>query len=195
MRGVSAPPLATYHLLFVLPITNVREVARDGGGGGHRRADEVRAPAAPLPALEVAVARGGATLAGPQDVGVHAEAHRAARLAPLEAGFAEDAVQPLGFRRTLDGLRAGHDHRAHAAFNPVPFQNPRRGAQVFYARVGAGADEDAVNAYLFDGRARAEAHVTKRAVESECVRLARGLGGRGHAPRHGGDHAGARPPG
>src|SRR5919199_76178 len=167
MRGVSAPPLATYHLLFVLPITNVREVARDGGGGGHRRADEVRAPAAPLPALEVAVARGGATLAGPQDVRVHAEAHRAARLAPLEAGFAEDSVQPLGFR----------------------------GAQVFYARVGAGADEDAVDAYLFDGRARAEAHVVERALESECVRFARGFGGRGHAPRHGGDHAGARPPG
>ena len=52
---------------------------------------------------------------GLQHVGVHAQAHRAARLAPFEAGVAEDAVEPFVFGRRLDPLRAGHDHRVHAA--------------------------------------------------------------------------------
>src|SRR2546423_9075435 len=42
---------------------HVDEVARDGRGRGHRRAHEMRAPAVPLAALEVAVGRGRAALA------------------------------------------------------------------------------------------------------------------------------------
>ena len=75
---------------------DVDEVALDGGGGGHLRRHEVRAAAAALAALEVAVGGGGAALARRQDVGVHAQAHRAARAAPVEAGGAEDLVQALG---------------------------------------------------------------------------------------------------
>src|SRR5581483_6916084 len=60
---------------------HVDEVAGDGGGGGHLRRDQVRAPAVALPALEVAVRGGGAALAGLELVGVHAEAHGAAGLA------------------------------------------------------------------------------------------------------------------
>ena len=48
-------------------------------------ADEVGAATAALAAFEVAVAGGGAALAGGEDVGVHAEAHAAAGFAPLEA--------------------------------------------------------------------------------------------------------------
>ena len=47
---------------------------------------EVGAASAALAAFEVAVAGGGAAFAGLQDVGVHAETHAAAGLAPLEAG-------------------------------------------------------------------------------------------------------------
>ena len=49
----------------------------------------MRARAGPLAADEVAVAGRGAALAGGDFVGVHAEARRAARFAPFEAGFDE----------------------------------------------------------------------------------------------------------
>src|SRR6185437_13670656 len=68
------------------PIANVDEVAGDGGGCGHFRRDEVRATAAALAAFEVAIAGGSAALAGRKNVGVHAEAHGAAWLAPVESG-------------------------------------------------------------------------------------------------------------
>ena len=49
----------------------------------------MRAAARALATLEVAVARGCAALAGGQNVGVHAQAHRAAGVAPVEARVAE----------------------------------------------------------------------------------------------------------
>src|SRR5581483_5913631 len=67
---------------LALPLADVYEVAGDGGGGGHLGADQVGAAAGPLPALEVAVRGGGAALARQEDVRVHAQAHRAAGLAP-----------------------------------------------------------------------------------------------------------------
>ena len=39
--------------------------------------------------------------AGLEPVGVHREAHRTARLAPLEAGGEENLIQPFGFRLLL----------------------------------------------------------------------------------------------
>src|SRR6059058_1648366 len=136
--------LITHHSSLILPRAHVREVSRHGGGGGHGGADEVRAPALALSALEVAVARRGAALARTQDVGVHPQAHRAAGLAPLEARLTKHRVKPLGFGRALHGLRAWHDHRVHLAAGLMASQHLRRGAQVFEARVGAGAYEDAV---------------------------------------------------
>jgi hypothetical protein len=43
--------------------------------------------------------------------GVHRQAHRAAGLAPFEAGFGEDAVEPFGFCLPLDEAGARHDQR------------------------------------------------------------------------------------
>ena len=68
--------------------------------------DEVRAPAAALAALEVAVGGRGAALARLQDVRVHAQAHRAAGLAPVEAGGAEDLVEALRLGLRLHLLRS-----------------------------------------------------------------------------------------
>src|SRR5690606_41020262 len=67
------------------------------GGRGDQRGDQVRAAALALPALEVAVGGGGAALAGRELVGIHAEAHRAARLPPFGAGGGEDLTQTLRF--------------------------------------------------------------------------------------------------
>ena len=72
-------------------------MAGDGGCGSHLRTDEMRAPTAALAAFEVAIAGGGATLAGRKNVGIHAQTHGAAGLAPVEAGFDEDFVEAFGF--------------------------------------------------------------------------------------------------
>src|SRR3712207_9278222 len=61
----------------------------------------------------------GAALARRERVGVHAEAHRTAGLAPLEPGGAENLVEPLGLGRALNGSRPGHNHRAHRVVDPV----------------------------------------------------------------------------
>ena len=51
------------------------------------------AAAPALPAFEIAVAGRSATLLRREDVGIHAQAHRASRLTPLRAGFLEDAIE------------------------------------------------------------------------------------------------------
>src|ERR1035441_10650163 len=77
------------------PVADVDESPLDGGCGGHLRGDEVGATAASLASLEVAVRGGGAALPRLQDVGVHAEAHRAAGHPPVEARLGEDPVEAL----------------------------------------------------------------------------------------------------
>src|SRR5258708_11159775 len=92
---------------------DVGELAGDGGGGGHRRAEQVGARALALAALEIAVRGRGAALARGDPVARHADAHRAAGFAPLEAGGDEDAVEPFGLGVALHLLRAGHHHGGH----------------------------------------------------------------------------------
>ena len=71
-----------------------------GRGGDHRRAHQQRsAGRTSLPALEVAVRRRRAHLIAFELVRVHAQAHRAAGAAPLEARRAEDLVQPFALGR------------------------------------------------------------------------------------------------
>ena len=156
----------------------------DRGSGGHPRADQVRPPALALPALEVPVRGRGAALALDQDVGVHAEAHRAAGGAPLEAGRAEDLVEALllGLRwrtcsepgttiaRTALGDLAAVDHRGG-------------GAEVLDPRVRAGADEDAVELDLGDRRAGLERHVGERPLRGLASTGPSSAAGSGTAPR------------
>src|SRR5712691_13330682 len=100
-------------------LPDVDEMPRNRCRRRHRRADEVRAAAAALPALEVPVRRRGAALAGGEDVRVHAEAHRATGPPPLEAGVLEDAVETFVLRLSLHARGAGDDHRAHAVRNTL----------------------------------------------------------------------------
>ena len=62
----------------------------------------MRAATFPLPPFKVAVAGGGASLSGLQDIGVHSEAHAAARLTPLEPGLLENLIQSLCLRLLFD---------------------------------------------------------------------------------------------
>src|SRR3954465_4614481 len=68
------------------------ERASHGRRRGHERRDQggTAAPAPAPPGVAVGGRRG--ALAGLQGVGVHAQAHRAARAAPLGAGLLEDDV-------------------------------------------------------------------------------------------------------
>src|ERR1039458_4841997 len=104
----------------------------------------MRAPAPSLAPLEVTVRGRRTALARSEDVGVHAEAHRAARHTPVEAGIAEDPIQPLGLGLRLDLLRSRHDHCADARGDLAPSHNLGGGTQVADARVRAGTDEHKV---------------------------------------------------
>src|ERR1035438_664867 len=101
-RGQTRPSICWKGFMAVPLLADVDEVAGDGRGDGHLGAHQMGASAGTLAALEVAVGGGGAALAGDEAVGVHGEAHGAARFPPLEAGGEEYLVQPLGFGLALD---------------------------------------------------------------------------------------------
>mmetsp|Transcript_3665 Transcript_3665/g.7813 ORF Transcript_3665/g.7813 Transcript_3665/m.7813 type:complete len:231 (+) Transcript_3665:873-1565(+) len=84
-----------------LHAADVGELASDGGRCSHGRRAKVRAAADTLPAFEIAVGRRGAPLLISQLVRVHGETHRAAGLAPFEAGVLEDDVETLVLRLLL----------------------------------------------------------------------------------------------
>src|ERR1044071_8063242 len=72
------------------------------------------APAPSLPPLEVAVRGRRAALPALQHIGIHAETHRAAGVAPLEPRVPEHPVQAFPLRLRFHLLRARDHHRAHA---------------------------------------------------------------------------------
>ena len=120
----------------------------------------MRARARTLTAHEIAVARRGATLPARHAIRVHAQAHRAARLAPLKARVGEDDIQPLDLRLTLNEARARHNQRLLDAFSdPLPLEHSRRRTQILNAAVGATADEDMLNAHIFHALTSRQPHI------------------------------------
>src|SRR5690606_20970240 len=87
---------------LLLESAHVDEMAGHGGSRSHGGADQMGASPLPLAPLEVAVRSRGTALARLQPVGVHGQAHRAARFPPLEACLQEDAVQAFLFGLLLD---------------------------------------------------------------------------------------------
>src|SRR5437016_7143625 len=96
-----------------------------------------------LAALEIAVRGRGDALAVLGPVVVHRHAVGAARLAPFEAGFEKDAVEPFLFGLVLDEARARHHQRPYSRRHLAAFGDRRGGAQILDAAVGARTDEDA----------------------------------------------------
>src|SRR5256884_2235599 len=171
-------------------------MAGDRGCGGHYRAYEVRAAVFALAALEITVRRAGAAFVGRQDVGVHADAHAAAGVAPLETGVAENLVEAFFFGLRLDAAGAGDNQRLLDVFRHVLASDEiRSGAQIMEQRIGARADEHAVHGNIHDGRAGFEAHVFQRAFGGflvvEILEIMRIGDARGDA----GNHTGIRAPG
>ena len=121
------------------------------------------AAALALAALEVAVGRRRAALPRRQLVGVHAQAHRAAGVAPFGAEVAEDLVEPLGLGLQPDA-GASRGRPARARRRPCAAADDLGGrAQVLDPAVGAGADEDRVDRDLAQRRARPSGPCTARA--------------------------------
>src|SRR4051812_26715945 len=117
-----------------------------------------------LTAFEVAVRGRGAALFRLELVRVHGEAHRAARLTPLEASLDEDLVEALGFRLLLHEAGARYDHGIDLGVDGLALDHARDFAQVLDAAVGARADEYLVERNVGDLRASRETDVFERAL-------------------------------
>src|SRR3990167_809482 len=126
----------------------------------HRRAYQVSTPTGALTAFEVTVGGGCAMLAAAQLVRVHRQAHGAARLTPLKAGFDKDVVQTFLFRLGFDQTGTWHHHRLlDGAGDLTTLGHFSSGAQVFDTRVGAGADKHAVQLDIGDRLVSLQAHI------------------------------------
>src|SRR3954447_9121375 len=109
----------------------------------------MRARAGSLTADEVTVRSGCAAPERWHFVGVHREAHRAARLAPFEARVEKDSVEALGFRLAFHQPRTGHYQRLSNRRAPAPaLKNLRSGTEIFDPAVGATADEDVLDGHV-----------------------------------------------
>src|SRR3546814_16512690 len=102
------------------------------------------APAAPLAVLEIAVRGRGAALARVQPVGIHPDAQRTSRLATVEAGVAENPVEPLLLGLPPDAHRPGNDPRAGVTRTLSSARHRSRGLQIIDTAVGAAAAEHPV---------------------------------------------------
>ena len=149
----------------------------------------MRASIFSLAAFEIAVRGAGAALVGREDVGVHADAHAAARVAPFKSGFAEYFVEAFFFGLRLDAARAGDDQRLLDALRDVLAGNEvRGGAKIVEPGIGAGADEDAVDGNIHNGCSGFKAHVLERALGGflivEILEVVRVGNARGDAGNH-----------
>src|SRR4051794_26232066 len=127
----------------------------------------MRSSAGALPAFEIAVRRGSAAFTRLEAVVVHRQAHRAARLAPLEAGCREEFVQPLRFGLPFDGARArDYQRQLDVRGQLAPFDHRGRRAQILDTRIGARTDEYFVDLDLLNRRARRKPHVLECTLES-----------------------------
>jgi len=121
----------------------------------------VRASATPLSALEVTVRGRGAALARAELVGIHAETHRASRLAPLESGVEKHLVEALSLGLALHAMRSRNHEGPDAVRDAVAGGDAGRCPQVLDSRVGARADEHHVDCDRLHLGAGFEAHVSE----------------------------------
>src|SRR5260221_1902616 len=160
-------PFSKVNLSISSPLANVDEVPGDRGRRGHLGVNKVGPAAGALPALEIAVRSRSAALARLEPVCVHAQAHGAARFAPLESGVLEDPVQAFVLRLRFHQARARYDHRELYVRGQVPPAYDRRsGAQVLDARIGARADEHLVDADIGHRRIGLQTHVRERPLDA-----------------------------
>src|SRR5262245_38469274 len=151
--------------------------------GCHLWGYQVCAPAIALPALEIAVGGGGATLARLELIGVHTQTHRAACLAPFKTGIQEDVVEPLLFGLLFHQTRTRHDHGiVQSTGDFLALHDLGHGAQVLDAPVRAGSYPDHVEGNLGHFCTRRQAHVVERARHFCTLDSSATLAGSGTIP-------------
>src|SRR5688572_16643703 len=130
--GATSPSLRmNFSMSGLLESPHVHEMSRDGRRRRHRRADEVGARTRALPPLEIAVGCRRDAIARRSKIVVHAEAHRATGLPPLEAGVGKHPVEPLLLRLLLHEPGAGHDDgELDAGGDALALDHRSRGPQV-----------------------------------------------------------------
>src|SRR5688572_13910175 len=96
--GATSPSSRMNFSMCLAEASDIDEMACDRSRGSHDRADEMRPAALPLASFEIAVRSRRAAVSRQKLVVVHAEAHRAARLAPFETGCGEDLVEAFLLR-------------------------------------------------------------------------------------------------
>ncbi len=133
-----------------------------------------------LASFEIAIGSAGAAFADGQHVVVHADAHAAACVAPLETCVGENFVEAFGFGLMLYDAGAGDDEGSLDIFRDVfSGDNFCGGAEIGDARVGAGADENAVDIYVNEICAGLESHVFEGARDGFLligIGVRRGIG-------------------
>src|SRR5689334_24315299 len=87
MKSPSLGALRNLHSFPTRRSSDLYEMPGNCSGGGHLRADQVRASTLALTPLKVAVARRGATFARLKDVRVHAEARSEEHTSELQSQF------------------------------------------------------------------------------------------------------------
>ena len=92
----------------------IRHFAGDGSSSSSGGTRQQCSGACALPSFEVAIARADCVLAFIDEITIHADAHRAARLAPLGTCIRKDFCEAPCFGFALDLLRAGNDQSTHA---------------------------------------------------------------------------------
>ena len=108
------------------PPPHVDHFARDRSRCHHRRAHQQRPSGrAALTSLEVAIRRRGAHLAAFELVRIHAEAHRAAGVTPVESRAAKNVVETFAFGGSAHGLRS---RARRAPARAAPRGGPKRRA-------------------------------------------------------------------
>ena len=146
---------------------DIGEVSVHGGGApiaGDMRCVRARS----LAALEVAVGGRSATLAGLHGVAVHAHAHGAARLDPLESGLLEDPIEPLASACCFTREEPGETRRGTLALRPEALWREHAGPR---SAVGARTNEHVVDAEICEPLARLEIHIGQRMRAFLCSAL------------------------
>src|SRR6185437_2647887 len=142
----------------------VGEMSGHRSGRHHRGTHDVGEGAAALPAFEIAVRRRRAPFARIYEFAVRAIAHRTSGVAPFEPRFDENPIEPFGLRLPFDRTGSRRDHAGHG--RAPSLEHRRRGAQVLDARVGARADEDAIDGYLLERHGWGKPHVFDRPLDT-----------------------------
>src|SRR5690625_7981159 len=95
-----------------------------------------------LTPLKAAVGGGRTMLPGAEAVSIHGQAHGASGLAPLQASFKKNFIQPFAFGLGFYSTGARHHHGLfHLGRHAPTRQHLRAGTHTFDACVGARADK------------------------------------------------------